>query len=57
MIPKAAGLASIDKLRPIALQNVKKKWLMTLVAMQIEQIIQQLSHKQQVGCIKGRHMI
>ena len=57
MIPKAAGLASIDKLRPIALQNVKKKWLMTIVAMQIEQIIQQLSHKQQVGCIKGRHMI
>ena len=57
MIPKAAGLASIDKLRPIALQNVKKKWLMTIVAMQIEQIIQQLSHKQQAGCIKGRHMI
>ena len=57
IIPKAAGLASIDKLRPNALQNVKKKWLMTIVAMQIEQIIQQLSHKQQVGCIKGRHMI
>ena len=30
---------------------------MTLVAMQVGQTIQQLSHKQQVGCIKGRHMI
>ena len=57
MIPKAAGLASSDKLRPIALQNVSKKWLMTIVAIRIEQIIQQLSHKQQVGCIKGCHMI
>ena len=40
MIPKAAGLASIAKLCPIALQNVKKKWMMTVVAMQLKQVIQ-----------------
>ena len=57
MIPKAAGLAAVSKLRPIALQNVEKKWMMTIVTLQIEQIIQQSSHKQQVGCIKGRQMI
>ena len=31
MIPKAAGLAPITKLCPIALQNVKKKWMKTIV--------------------------
>ena len=54
---KALGLAAVSKLRPIALQDVKKKWIMNIVSLQIEQIFQQLTHKQQVGCVKGRQMI
>ena len=46
----------MTKLRPIALQTIKKKWLMTIVCMQVEQIFQHLTHKQQVGCLKGRVM-
>ena len=30
-IPKVAGTCVIAKLRPIALQAVKKKWLMTIL--------------------------
>ena len=41
-IPKASGLAAISKLRPIALQDVKKhvkkKWIMNIVSLQVEQI-------------------
>ena len=47
----------ISKLRPIALQEVKKKWLMMILCIQIEQIFQQLTHSRQVGCVKGRQMI
>ena len=53
MIPKAADLAFTGKLRPIALQNVKKKWMMTIIAKQVGQVIQQLSHEQQVGCMRA----
>ena len=56
-IPKSVGLATVSKVRPIALQDVKKKWIMNVVSLQIEQHFQQLMHKQQVGCVKGRHMI
>ena len=40
-IPKAAGLMMVSKLRPIALQDIKKKWLMNIVCLQVEQIFQQ----------------
>ena len=56
-IPKASGLVAISKLRPIALKDVKKKLIMNIVSLQIEQIFQQLTDKQQVGCVKGRQML
>ena len=56
-IPKVAGSCVNAKLRPIALQAVKKKWLMTILCLQVEQIFQQLTHSRQVGCVKGRQMI
>ena len=56
-IPKVAGSCAIAKLKPIALQAVKKKWLMTILCLQVEQIFQQLTHSRQVGCVKGRQMI
>ena len=43
-IPKASRLAAVSKLHPIALQDVKKKWIMNIVSLQIEQIFQQLTH-------------
>ena len=56
-IPKVAGTCMITKLRPITLQEVKKKWLMTILCIQVEQMFQQLTHSRQVGCVKGRQMI
>jgi hypothetical protein len=56
-IPKTAGPAAIDKLRPIALQDIKKKWFMTIVMCMVEDVITHMTHPQQVGCIKGRKMI
>ena len=56
-ITKVAGSCAIAKLRPIALQAVKKKWLMTILCLQVGQIFQQLTHSRQVGCVKGRQMI
>ena len=56
-IPKVAGTCVIAKLRPIAPQAIEKKWLMTILCIQVEQIFQQLTHPRQVGCVKGRQMI
>ena len=35
---------------------MKKKWFMTILCLQVEQIFQRLTHKRQVGCVKGRSM-
>ena len=56
-IPKSTGTPSVGRLRPIALQDVKKKWIMNIICLMVEQIFQQLTHRRQVGCVKGRHMI
>ena len=56
-ILKSTGTPSVGRLRPIALQDVKKKWIMNIVCLMVEQIFQQLTHRRQVGCVKGRHMI
>ena len=56
-IPKTAGPAAIDKLRPIALQDIKKKWFMTIIMCMVEDVITHRTHPQQMGCIKGRKMI
>ena len=56
-IRKSTGTPSVGRLRPIALQDVKKKWIMNIVCLMVEQIFQQLTHRRQVGCVKGRHMI
>ena len=56
-IPKSTGTPSVGRLRPIALQDVKKKWIMNIVCLMVEQIFQRLTHRRQVGCVKGRHMI
>ena len=44
-IPKSAGAATINRVRPMALQNVKKKLLMNILCVQVEQLLQQLTHK------------
>ena len=49
--------AEVTKLRPIALQDVEKKWLINIVCMSVEQIFQHLTHRRQVGRVKGRQMI
>ena len=56
-IPKSAGAAAITRLHPLALQNVKKKWVVNILCIQVEQNFQQLTHRKQVGCIKGRQMM
>ena len=38
---------------PIALQHLKKKWFMTILFIQVEDILRQITPPQQVGCIKG----
>ena len=42
-IPKTAGAATVEKLRPIALQQLKKKWFMTALLIQVEDILRQIS--------------
>ena len=39
------------------MQNVKKKWLMNILCIHVEQIFKQLTQRHQVGCIKGRQML
>ena len=56
-IPKASGLVAVSKTRPIALHGVRKKWIMNVVSLQIEQIFPQLTYKPHMGCVKGRQMI
>ena len=47
----------MDKLRPIAPQQLKKKWSMTVLLLKIEDLLMQITSPQQVGCFKHRHMI
>ena len=47
----------MSKLRPIALHDVKRKCLMNILCIQVEQIFQQLTHRREVGCVKGRQML
>ena len=37
-LPKAARMAPVAKLRPIALQDVQKKWVMTVVSYSLSKI-------------------
>ena len=53
-IPKSAGAAAITRLHPIALQNVKKIWVMNILCIRVEQIFQRLTHRKQVGCVRGK---
>ena len=55
-IPKTAGACSVEKLRPIALQQLKKKRFLTVLLIQVEDILCQITPPQQVGCIKHRQM-
>ena len=55
-IPKTASACSGEKLRPIAKQQLKKKWFMTILLIQVEDILRQITLPQQVGCIKHRQM-
>ena len=40
-IPKTGGAATVEKLHPIALQQLKKKWFMTALLIQVEDILRQ----------------
>jgi hypothetical protein len=51
-IPKTAGPAAVDKLRPIALQDIKKKCFMTIIMCMLDNVITHITHPQQVGCKK-----
>ena len=56
-IPKTAGASTFEKLRPIALQQLKKNWFMTALLIQVEDILRQITPPpQQVGCIKHRQI-
>ena len=41
-IPKIAGASTVEKLRPIALQQLKKKWFMRALLIQVEDILRQI---------------
>ena len=56
-ILKVSGRATGAKLRATVLQTVNKQWRMTIQYLQVsEQMLQQLTHKRQLGCMKGRAM-
>ena len=55
-IPETAGASTIEKWRPIALQQLKKKWFMRALLIQVEDILCQMTPPQQVGCIKHQQM-
>ena len=42
-IPKTARASTVEKLHPIALQQLKKKWFMTALLMQVEDILRQIT--------------
>ena len=57
-VPSLFGISIVlARLRPIAVQHVKKKWFMTVLLLQIEQPLMQIAPPQQIGCFKGRLMV
>ena len=42
-IPKTAGACTFEKLRPIALQQLKKKWSMTALVIKVEDILREIT--------------
>ena len=55
-IPKRPGALRPEDQRPIALQQCKTKWLMTVFLVQIEDVMAQLVPPQQKAYLKGRCM-
>ena len=58
-IPKTARASTVEKLRFIAVHQLKKNWFMTTLLIQVEHIPRQIAPpppQQQVGCIKHRQM-
>ena len=55
-VPKLARATAANKLRPIVLQQVKKKWFVPVLPLQIEDVLLQITPTQQVRCFKRQHM-
>ena len=55
-IPKVPGDPAAKDLRPLVLQNTCLKWISATIALQLSDLISQITPKQQKGFIKGRFM-
>ena len=55
-IPKTAGAIGVQDQRPIALQQVKTKWLMTVILVQVEDALALLVPQEQKAYVRGRRM-
>ena len=55
-IPKVVGDPAAKHLRPLVLQNTCLKWISATMALQLSDIINQFTPKQQKGFIKGKFM-
>ena len=55
-IPKVASTPEAKDLRPLVLQNTGLKWISACIALQLSDIISQLTPPKQKGFIKGRFM-
>ena len=51
-ILKTAGACNVQRLRSIAIQQMKK-WFVTLVLLQTEQLLMQIAPPLSIGCFKG----
>lgn len=56
VIPKKQGAVKPEEQRPIALQQCKLKWLMTIILVQVEDALAQIVPAEQKAYIRGRCM-
>ena len=55
-IPKVAAVPHSKDLHPLVLQNTCLKWITSIISLQLEDIVAQITPPQQKGFIRGRYM-
>ena len=52
-IPQAPGLVGVEDQHPLVLQNFNNKWVVAIIALQLEDFVSAVTPVQQRGFIKG----